>query len=317
MIYFDPTYVSDFINAKLNESDCDFEKDLDEEKYKFLSIIKANGDDLLTAAAKNGKEIVGDFLLKCGVNGKELLINTTKNGEEATVAFLIKCRVTHVNHTDKDNKSAVDYAWELKKFNIVFRLLQADSNFPKEFVLEVLSESEKDQKKLKRLVQNRDCLHKFIQEGCLEEIKVNLVPDNSKKHLNSENESAVYKAIKSKQFEIYAYLRSIGAEFKNKDEEKELDELTSPEQNSLQDFMLFYFPSVPDAHIYYLISKSRSQKPIEDLKGKVETFYKELDKVPECSIILKVLQYSSFLDIVFDFDEDNVKRICPTSGEKH
>ncbi|XP_076384606.1 uncharacterized protein LOC117221755 [Megalopta genalis] len=262
------------------------ETTLTEEQLKLLKQINEEGNTLLSIAAKSGKKDNVDFFIRCGID---------------------------INCHNKLKKSAVDLAWENHQFDIVLALLKADSDFPNHFDLTVLNEGNV-QKEFKEFVGKRNSLHEQIKENHLEDIKVYTdTISESKLCLNSESQSAMFTAIEKKRFEIFAFLKSAGFMFKNEDEKECINKLSQGEKDTLKTEMISKFPQIDQGHILYLTSKSRSEKPVD--KELIEKLYRSLDAIPEVSIILKVIQYIDCLDIIFDFDNDNISDINPTASE--
>ncbi|XP_076377912.1 uncharacterized protein LOC143259463 [Megalopta genalis] len=256
------------------------------EQLKLLKQINEEGNTLLSIAAKSGKKDNVDFFIRCGID---------------------------INCHNKLKKSAVDLAWENHQFDIVLALLKADSDFPNHFDLTVLNEGNV-QKEFKEFVGKRNSLHEQIKENHLEDIKVYTdTISESKLCLNSESQSAMFTAIEKKRFEIFAFLKSAGFMFKNEDEKECINKLSQGEKDTLKTEMISKFPQIDQGHILYLTSKSRSEKPVD--KELIEKLYRSLDAIPEVSIILKVIQYIDCLDIIFDFDNDNISNINPTASE--
>ncbi|XP_076378037.1 uncharacterized protein LOC117229504 [Megalopta genalis] len=262
------------------------ETTLTEEQLKLLKQINEEGNTLLSIAAKSGKKDNVDFFIRCGID---------------------------INCHNKLKKSAVDLAWENHHYDIVLALLKADSDFPNHFDLTVLNEGNV-QKEFKEFVGKRNSLHEQIKENHLEDIKVYTdTISESKLCLNSESQSAMFTAIEKKRFEIFAFLKSAGFMFKNEDEKECINKLSQGEKDTLKTEMISKFPQIDQAHILYLTSKSRAEKPVD--RERIEKLYRSLDAIPEISIILKVIQYIDYLDIVFDFDNENIKDINPTASE--
>lgn len=139
---------------------------------------------------------------------------------------------------------------------------------------------------------------------------------NSKYYLSPQGHSAAFTALNKNKYEIFAFLKSSGADLKTGVERSSIDDnLSENQKDSLKKAMIPYFPSFETAHLYYLISKSRSQKQTDDFVFKIKDYFKKLGAIPEVLRILQVVQYADYLDIVFDFDNDSIKHINPTASE--
>ena len=109
-----------------------------------------------------------------------------------------------------------------------------------------------------------------------------------------------------KHLEIAAYLKSIKCDFISEEEEAIVAALEKTEKLKLKQAMVPYFHAFNNSHILYLTSKSRtaSADNTKDFKDLMK-LYEELDTIEEISPILKVVQHSVYLDIIFDFENDN------------
>ncbi|XP_078033107.1 uncharacterized protein LOC144467950 [Augochlora pura] len=253
-----------------------------------------------------------DLLKQVDEEGNTLLSIASKSGKNDNVDFFIRCGID-INHRNKLEKSAVDLAWENKHYNIVLTLLKADSDFPDSFDLIVLNKGNA-QKELKKFIVKRNSLHEKIEKKQLENNKDYTDACNeSKFYLNSESQSAMFTAIKYKRFDNYVILKFAGFMFKNKDEEECINKLSDGEKDKLKMAMNCKFSPIDEEHIFHLISKSRAN--VRPDKDRFEKLYRSLNNIPEVSIILKVIHYIDYLDILFDFDNSNIKDMCPTASK--
>nr|XP_033335214.1 uncharacterized protein LOC117225642 isoform X2 [Megalopta genalis] len=255
------------------------------------------------------------LLKRVNEEGNTLLSIAAESGRKDNVNFFITCGID-INHQNKIKQSAIDLAWGNEHYDIVLALLKADSNFPCDFNLGRLNEHNA-QKELKEFVEIRDNLHKLIEEDRLGDIQDLIATSGSKFYLNRQSQSAVFTAIEKKRFAIYAFLKSNGIMFKSDGEKVCISNLLEGEKHMLKTELDRRFPRIiqDQGHIYYLMSKSRSQKPVKNTNNLIEKLYKDLDSIPEVSIILKVVQYTDYLDIIFDFDNENIEDIDPTTSK--
>lgn len=209
----------------------------------------------------------------------------------------------------------IDEAWDSKRFDVVLSLLKSDKEFPKNFDTSELNESNEHEKQLIEFTEKRNQLHTLIKEDNLEQLKSLISGSDSKLYLNSENNSAVFTAITHKKFRIYAYLKSAEGDFKDENEEELLRDLSREEKAVIEEELACYFQKSSVSHIHYLISKSKSSKTVTSFEEKVKTYYEALDEVKGVSDILQVIQYSEYLEIVYDFDNDNVTEISPNTSK--
>lgn len=213
----------------------------------------------------------------------------------------------------------IDGAWESKNYSSVLAFLKKDKTFPKNFSIDDLQGDHEDQKDLRDFIETRMSFHECIKKGDLDEVK-NVISqiEKSKFYLNPSNESALYVAIKHEKFDIFAYLESIGVKFKSKKEEQAELQLNKAQQYYLKFERDKRFPQKEKGYIDYLVSISHAKstapaqsKPLENIRE----YYEELDKIPEISIMLKVLQYGGCLKIIYDFEGKDITNIRLTNSK--
>ncbi|GAB6022758.1 hypothetical protein CHUAL_006852 [Chamberlinius hualienensis] len=165
-----------------------------------------------------------------------------------------------------------------------------------------------------------ELLHNFIINNEVD--NVNKLLDSKVKteldarfYENSKGESVALVALQRRQYEMYAIVLSKGIRLKDT-ERYIIYDLKVEEKSKLQKALLRHFPQVEDAAIWFLLSKTRfATEPQKSLKTQdVERFYRKLLKIPEISIILSVVKCSDKLDIIFDFDQESVIDIVPTTS---
>ncbi|GAB6021623.1 hypothetical protein CHUAL_004208 [Chamberlinius hualienensis] len=168
-----------------------------------------------------------------------------------------------------------------------------------------------------QLIETReDYLHQLIASGNLECLNYVEILDKSKVYLNSKNKSALYTAIESRQFEVYALLREKQLQFKNELEKRVIWEMKDDEKNGLAAVIAKLFPPLKDSSVLYLLSKSRKSNGKMDhaIVEKMEKYYRKLrdDYGDAVKVILDVVQHCDCLNIVYDYDSDHVFDINPT-----
>ncbi|MGI2298521.1 ankyrin repeat domain-containing protein [Candidatus Cardinium hertigii] len=238
------------------------------EQHMLLQPVNIENNSLLALAAQCGQQEVVNFLLRCGVD---------------------------VNDENKNGKKVIDLAWENNYYNIVLSLLKADSGFPVDFEEERLSDTESDEKNLKSFVKNRDDFHKCIARGQISDVEEYVKQHPSRLYLNSKNQSALKTAIINNKYDTYGLLHSIEARFINKEEAECISSLNEGQKDDLKKAMVAYYPLDKDAHINFLISKSRSKTPIKEFETTVKGLYTQLSEIQEVAAMLKVLFYADYL----------------------
>ena len=129
------------------------------------------------------------------------------------------------------------------------------------------------------------------------------------------------KHLVEKRFAEYSEIYSNNS---SKLSEKDLSEhtntinrLTKDEKKELKMHLLSKFPQINDSHIFSLISKTktRAQLANNEIHDNIRNLYIILNKIQQIELILKVIQYNTHLEIIFDFDTDSVNHIQSTSDQ--
>lgn len=270
------------INIKFSSKLC-----LSNKGTKVLQLTNESGNTPLLIAANSGRKDLVNFLIHLGSN---------------------------IHHKNIKMQTAVELACQNHHYDTVYELLKRDSCFPNFYDLNVKKKSGKHEL-LFSLVQERKKLHECIAQGDINSVKCMTIHSNSKLCLSPENKSALLTSIECQQFKVYAFLKSVNYKFKDKSEHLALDTLTFSQKHELKNAMLPYFSTVHNSHIMFLVSKSRKLGLCEDFKVFTEKIYSELNSIPEISIVLKIIQFSDYLDIIFDFENDSVCNADPSSME--
>lgn len=273
------------------------------------------------------------------IDGQNLLCIAAENGKPETVDFLVKLGI--FNQNSDEALKASNAAFRGKKLENLSLLLMRDFPFPGKFVealknaeLEKLeSESnetsekhQKDVKALKEIYKTRENLFQSIENNERTGIE-KFVEENPeiRKAFNCSNEPALQvalvQALESKSFKIYALL--LYHRFEANDSFKYqnlLYSLTRKQKEQITIACQAYYGRPVDSHIFFIYSKTRLGLGYDKKKQKshfesIKTFLDKLNKLPEVVPILKVIEHSYSLIVVFDFDRDNVNKIDLVSSE--
>ncbi|XP_064463388.1 uncharacterized protein LOC135374334 [Ornithodoros turicata] len=127
--------------------------------------------------------------------------------------------------------------------------------------------------------------------------------------------SARYRAVKMKAVRIHGLLVSRGCGLKNDKEASYYRYLTGVHRSEIRR-QRYYTKECKESYIYYLKSKSRSHVRCDDLEGRLEKMFRELSTDQLNEEILKVVATAPHLDILFDYNSENVQGItgCSDSG---
>ncbi|XP_064464155.1 uncharacterized protein LOC135375368 [Ornithodoros turicata] len=130
-----------------------------------------------------------------------------------------------------------------------------------------------------------------------------------------KEKSARYRAVKKKSIRIHGLLVSRGCGLKNDKEASYYRYLTGVHRAEIRR-QRYYTKECKESYIYYLKSKSRSHVGCDDVEGRLEKMFRELSTDQLNEEILKVVATAPHLDILFDYNSENVQGItgCSDSG---
>ena len=250
--------------------------------------------------------------------GDNPLLIAAEKGRPEKVQFLICCGADILCHRRGNIKlNATSLAWDAKHYENMQVLLESDSPFPNQFKLNEIEQTEYTAALMKQ-VEGRKSLHQAIKKGFQDILKTFIKYNPRLKHAyDPSNQSALMTALKAGQYEYYAQLQSKGYSA-GTDEQltKLLEGLNHDQKRRLKEAKLKYFEKPDDYHITYLLSKSRlgfGQETRECFDIILE-LYKQLNAIPEISTILKVVEHSERLEIIFDFNRNSIIDLNPTQS---
>lgn len=169
------------------------------------------------------------------------------------------------------------------------------------------------------LAGDRKLFHENIKLRNLEEVKkfVSEYPQ-IKNAFDTNNQTALTVAIKSKSFEVYSFLRSKEFFEGNYSKIKQLwSMLSNDDKEDIRRFNLKYFISPDNLYINDLMNRSRlcfNNDPCN--REKIKRLYESLDEIEKVRPILMTAACAKFCDIIFDFNLDSVSEMDPTKSEK-
>ncbi|XP_064464554.1 uncharacterized protein LOC135375841 [Ornithodoros turicata] len=129
-----------------------------------------------------------------------------------------------------------------------------------------------------------------------------------------EDKSARYRAVQKKAIRIHGLLVSRGCGLKNKKESSCYKGLTPLEKAEIRR-QRHYTTECDGSYIDYLKSKSR-HVGCDDFEERLEQMFRELSTDQLNEKILKVVATAPHLDILFDYNSENVQGITGCSGSR-
>lgn len=164
-------------------------------------------------------------------------------------------------------------------------------------------------------------IEQFIQH--IKEGSINGVRTLAKKHPRfkqipiSRNQSALTIALKCKQFQVYAELKSLGFRpQQNEGFERMKQKLQQDDTKRLAQALRLNFPGAKDPHIIQLMICSRLGYDVEECEHEelfqiIQKAFEKLNAIPWIQPILQIIANSRHLIIVFDFNRDSVSELDP------
>ncbi|KRT86457.1 AAA protein, partial [Oryctes borbonicus] len=238
-----------------------------------------------------------------------------ERGKASTLKFLIECGID-INRRRKvrgQQLRLIDLAWNGQRYDNVLALLQADSFYPSEYNPSTL-EGLEQAVALKKFSEEVAQFHQALREDdkdrivCFTEHHPRL-----KKVCNQNNQSALITALEARQFEAFVLLQSKGFICaQNEDLVLTYEVLNVQEKEELKLIKLKYFKKQHNAHIMFLLSKSKVyhegilQEPSENHVSVIQELFEHLDNIAETSTIMKVLEHAQFVQIIFCFNTNAV-----------
>ncbi|GKT34337.1 Dynein regulatory complex protein like protein [Aduncisulcus paluster] len=134
-----------------------------------------------------------------------------------------------------------------------------------------------------------------------------------------DNHSAAYVAFKAYQFNIYAFLRSnryFPLEDERKDGSMSVESLDGFDRMFLKNSFADRSVRMDTSLVMFLLSKTRILQEDKTLFDIMRSAYEDLNEIPLIRPIIQVLEaHHGNLDIVVDFDNDNVGEVSASSAE--
>ncbi|PWY55650.1 hypothetical protein DGG96_11135 [Legionella qingyii] len=245
------------------------------------------------------------------IQGQTLLTIAAGKGRMEAVQFFLQYDIS-LGQDIKLQQEAIDSAWKNQHFDLVLYLLKHNFPFPNNFSLSQAQSS----KALNAFAAKRQLLHDQIQQGDLRSIEhCTFAGEQIGYCFNIENTSALDTALSSKQYKIYAYLKTKG--FKGRESEnlqQRINDLNEHEKTALNKALVRYFNKPSDTSVYYLLSRSRTMQRESIYFNTIRFMYEQLVNSPGIAPFLSVIEhYKGTIDIIFDFNQVNTVDLDVTS----
>lgn len=235
---------------------------------------------------------------------ESLLSIAAKSGKPEIVEFLIRLDI--FDYTQEITARALT-AGKLENLCV---LLENNFPFPAD------SPPKETSERLSKLYTDRDKFHEAIEKENEEDVK-KFIAENPKISIgySKDNKSALRVALDGNKTKIYALLWYNRFEFSL----EESKELTTEQQKQITQESVTYYGRHVDSYIFFIFSKTRlglTYDKEQQVKyfDKIKDFLDTLNLIEEVVPLLKVIEHSYSLSIVFDFDNNNVQKIDLTQS---
>ena len=274
----------------------------------------------------DGKEIFLDRSLSTSLTSKlngfeNLLCGAVKLGSAESVRFVLRMDLWNQNFNEA--LAASNSALMGRKFENLLILLSNDFPFPDDFERIVMLSEEKEADELKAFFTRRQELHAAIQTNEIGNVKTFIDENPDARFAFSPSNTpalraAFDQALILKDYKIYALLMyhrftAHGDSEYHKDQVK----LVKQEITKAREFC---YGKPVDSHIFFIYSKTRlgfgyDKQMQRQHFERIKSFLDELNNIEDIVPVLKVIEHSYSLLIVFDFDSSNVSKIDLRSSE--
>lgn len=253
------------------------------------------------------------FWISTTFNETSILNEAIKNEKENVVNYLIS-RCTHlIQQLPFDDRAIISSNLNnAKKYKTLCNLLEiSDFPFPKDFETSNITD-----KRLKDIMDERRNFHDAISTKNFDEVKKFVNKNYCLKLVyNHQNETSIFTAFNSKNYDVLTYLQSLGFSA----EEKENCDYFSTEIKQLREAMNSQTQKNANAArpdekrtVYYLMARSfihnrmlNKQKESAH-RAKIKKWYEIIYDIPLCCKFLDVASQCKDLKIIFDFESENV-----------
>jgi len=240
-----------------------------------------------------------------------LLLLASEAGNSTVVENLLEIGLRE--ETADQTINAQSLAWQGRHSDVLMALAQYDLKYPVGIDVNQLSD------KFKSFYKRIEDFHAAIRSNNVEKVKKVIYNNNNGKlkyFFNTDNASAAYIAIQAKAFATYEILLANGISLL-RDEKIILKELKKREQRQVREIHTKYSKDLKDKHISILMAYSYTGHNVSDPQEKlkiVKKAYELLSQDSRLNVILKVAATSRKLKIVYDFNNESVDSVDPTTS---
>jgi hypothetical protein len=244
---------------------------------------------------------------------RTLLMISSEAGNFAAVKYFIKCGMPIRYRVN--GECAIDFACRRGHEDIMLELLQADSCFPLNY------DSNQATGDLKKFIERMEEMHKRIEKD--DKVKISqIIEENS--HLryffDTKNETAKEHALKIVGYNAYEVLTINHLNYSSAEScVRIIESLSLEDREKIRQINFKHTQKFCEKHIIALMSfstvvKSKNGLKMSELLNYVNQTYNILDNIPKVRKILELTSHFKNLQIVFDFENENLQSLDPTAG---
>lgn len=279
-----------------------------------LDVPFENGSDGLDLKVHN--YLTNTFNLNSENNESQqsLLLIAIKNSNTEVLKFLTTSCKHLIKQLPYDHQVDISTTtFKANQFEVLCDLMQCDFPFPDDF-----ESSDVKYPRLRKIIDEREAFHRWIEEENDKSMKIFIDKNQSMKIIyNTQNESALYNAMKLKKFKIFYYLKSLGfegvclnsyKEIASDDEELEVVKKSVAIQRRKN--ISNALPNVENS-VMIMITKAFIHNQCDETKLEyrkmIDKWFKDIYRTKIGCKLLDVAAQCQDLKIFFDFENETVR----------
>lgn len=236
-----------------------------------------------------------------------------ESGNLTALNYFLKSNSFSVSYA-VDGMRPIDFAYKNQHFEIVLKLLNFNSPFPSDFNANLMSDE------LKYFVNLMNLMHESIlsenKEKVLEIIENN---SNLRYFYNSQNESALGVATKKSLCDIYEVLVVKNLFYGSTEDYIQIIlNLSKENGEKLREINFKNSRNFSDKHVMKLVANSTvgglKSSDTTEKQNLVIRAFNILNKINEVKKVLELSAAAENLQIVFDFENENLQYLDPTAS---
>lgn len=256
-------------------------------------------------------------------NGINLLMRAVDEGKHSELIDEILRLPFDVNQESDDGKTVADIAWKNKNYQILLRLLNANSTFPRNFDITEASNE------IKRFLTIIEDIHQAIRQNKLHEITEKIKKNSNLRYFyNCFNESAAAIALRANKYQIYGILLDNGCSIGPNEDLKEcIDEMfdkvtiNKPKKKQIKQAITETHARTSkqqDNHLNILVTNSfvsNDDQSVKEHMNYIKDAFERLNQIPLVRQILQLIAAHKNFKVYFDFNRNSVDYMNPDGAE--